>query len=52
MADEGVKTKDEVSLVLYDKNGKVKQTSVLQKGKQSSKLELLLKFIGKVLEKW
>jgi len=45
MGDESVKTKDEITLVLYDKDGKVKQ--IIQK--KQSKWKRFLKLIGKVL---
>jgi len=50
MSDESVKTEDEVTLVLYDKNGKVKQTSKTQK--KRTKMEKFINLIQKVLEKW
>ena len=48
MTDESVKTKDELSLTLYDKDGKIKQTSK----KRISKLEKFIRALQKVLEKW
>lgn len=51
MTDESVKVEDEVKLILYDKDGKVKQTFTSQK-RSSSKLERFMRFLEKVLEKW
>jgi len=50
MSNESVKTKDEVSLTLYDKDGKVKQTSTSKK--RISKLERFVRILQKVIEKW
>jgi len=46
--NEGVKTTDEVSCVLYDKDGKVKDT---RKHKKTFK-EKLIAFIKKVAKHW
>jgi len=50
MGDEAVKAKDEVQLVLYDKDGKVKQTSSSKK--PISKLERYIIILKKVIDKW
>jgi len=48
---ESVKTEDEVTLILYDKEGKVKQISSSKK-KKKTRLERFVNLIRKVIEKW
>lgn len=50
MASEDVKAEDEVTLVLYDKDGKVKQTCSSKK--KRTKLERFANLIRFVFEKW
>lgn len=50
MASEKVRTEDEVTLVLYDKDGNIKQTSHSKRPRTF--LELFLSIIEKVIEHW
>lgn len=50
MGTEQVGAQDEVSLILYDKDGKIKQIS--QSKKRKTKLESFINLIRTVIEKW